>query len=130
MKKYILMAFGVATLAAQVSQAGPIAQGSYLSCRGDGQTLAVFADQGGYRLQVVSNNRLVTVSEDLRYLAASKSFVGHVTSDDLKAKGYTPKGLVTLDLSSKRFVIQDPYTGSASVFHQGIQCENTALVGF
>ena len=130
MKHYILMAFGVATLAAATSQAGPIPQGSYLTCRGDGQTVLVFKDQSSYRLQVAVNNQLINVSTDLRYLEGSKSFVGRVGTDVLKSRGYTPNGPVTLDLVSKRFVVQDPYTGSASIFHQGMNCEKTDLAGF
>jgi hypothetical protein len=123
MTKHLIMAVGALTLSAVAAQASPIPAGQFLTCKGEGQTILVIPRAGQMILQVVANNQAVKISSDLKYSPTVKAFVGHVTEDTaLKPKGFTPKGPVTLDLASKRFVVQDPYTGSASVFVSGVEC--------
>jgi hypothetical protein len=133
MTKQLFTVLGSLTLAAVAAQASPIPQGKYLTCRGEGQTIFVLPGmtKDSLIVQVQANNQMVKISTDFKYSETYKAFVGRVTEDTaLKSKGFTPKGPMTLDLNSKRFVVQDPYTGSASVLVSGVQCESTDLAGF
>ena len=118
-----LIAFVILFLAT-TSQAAPVQQDERLVCKNGEKSVFVYSDSNQYQIEVDDGSGAVFVAVSVKY--HQDMYVGHVTeSTRLESAGFTVKGPLTLKADS--LVVQDPYTGSASVVWNGLACETKKL---